>query len=1385
MEEITPQERSALREYFRANAVPTQEQFWEFIESTLNNVEDGITKTRGTALRIRPATTPGSQVLELFKTQTGTSLAWTLEVVPQLVGTDRPGLHFYQPGKIGTLYLRESDGAVGMGTLNPGARLHVISTTEDKWKHEDIYNSITLSLGGEQEGRPGSLKIQGSAMNDFALVRQASGGLMLDSTHGEFFFNRDNSVRQGPLGAKPDTILHIMNGELEEKIRLHAGGNSFFQGGRVGIGVTEPQAPVHIDGGGEARWEERGSGALLIGNADGVHLAVDTDAILAKANGNTQGTLRLQPGGGHLQVGGSVHILDSLELDKDLTLNEDLIVKAELDVQGASRLHATNITGGLDVSGLSQLHDTKVSGRLDVFGDAEALNTKVNGTFTATGASSLGATTVQGNLAVVGQSDLHATKVDGILDVMGQSFLQAAKVNGTFEVIGDSALRGVEVDGDLNVLGHSTLQSTTVETVLDVMGQSNLSDTQVDGRLEVLGQSDLHATKVVGPLEVTGQSDLHATKVDGLLNVTGQSNLQGATVAGNLGVVGLSTLQTTQVHGTLEVTDVSNLRGTDINGELHVNGQSHLQAVTITGYLQATGNTHLLNTHIGGGLHVGGYSSLEGAQVIGSLVVHDELTVNGIAHLSTLNAAQIVANSHLETVNLHVHNQSTLGNANTGDLNVHGQFFAHGPAQMQQLNAQDITLTGMLQSDDITSRLLHIQGQAELGSANVNGALQSQSASTDHLMVFQHASLNNVQISGTVNGHDIITNYLTVHDQVNLGATNINGALNVMGGMNLNSLNIQGFLQANSAEVSNLQVLGQSIISDLHVGSLTQVQNAQINQLNATIATVHDLHVTGILNYPGMNVNGPGNFALLNIDGSLTFMQGAFRIDAAAGEMRIGSQTNPDTLKIMQDGQLRINMDQGGGYPGYPGSYGYGSSDLMLRGRMDIVDGNMEPYDPSMMYPGSVSYKADLVVTGHRSRIAIASDIYSSSEPGSTLEFAAKDGGMSSAFVFSVEQLRETGSSYPYYGNPGMPGGKLGFYLWHRETENDMPFGMYGSNSNDRIPFTIDGARFRVGVGTSNPYTRLDVTGQANMQALQMVVMEAEPGQLENEYSGNFNNYPGYGTLGGAAIGFGSEITNGLPAYGYGPQPEGYVPGLFGKIGLSRNPNGPPPGVPPYPGMPESSGMELNTYYELPIRMRISDQTMMTVQRELQHARVEIGKEGAEPSRLIVHGDLEVKGTLIGAGPGGGGPRPYGEFMVPSTGPGQEFVPIWYKDHSPDGSLLEVEFFTGDPGFPTIFQMRSFHFDNLPGGSSAGILQVQTLHNGTALGVADATLGPDGYRVIWVRSGHTYRWRANNPIAMYNEVAPPPMPLNPLSQPVPELMPGPMPGQQGYLFRQI
>ena len=81
--------------------------------------------------------------------------------------------------------------------------------------------------------------------------------------------------------------------------------------GNIGIATTEPKTKLHIAAGSDARPSEANSGYLIIGDAAGKHLALDSSSIVAKDTATTSGTLKLQYDGGETVLGGKVTVRES------------------------------------------------------------------------------------------------------------------------------------------------------------------------------------------------------------------------------------------------------------------------------------------------------------------------------------------------------------------------------------------------------------------------------------------------------------------------------------------------------------------------------------------------------------------------------------------------------------------------------------------------------------------------------------------------------------------------------------------------------------------------------------------------------------------------------------------------------------------------------------------------------------------------------------------------------------------------------------------------------------------------------------------------------------------------------------------------------------------
>jgi hypothetical protein len=162
---INTSSRSQLKSYFVTNAVPTDRQYSDLIDGALNQKDDGITKTPGNPLGIKPGegTTGGSKVLELYETFADVS-EWTLSIRRQVDEnnvTQRRGLAIGGVDGMKRLFIDRETGNVGVGTIEPAARLHVAG---------DLQVDGALKMGDGAFAIPSGQPVTGIQVVDFAIL---------------------------------------------------------------------------------------------------------------------------------------------------------------------------------------------------------------------------------------------------------------------------------------------------------------------------------------------------------------------------------------------------------------------------------------------------------------------------------------------------------------------------------------------------------------------------------------------------------------------------------------------------------------------------------------------------------------------------------------------------------------------------------------------------------------------------------------------------------------------------------------------------------------------------------------------------------------------------------------------------------------------------------------------------------------------------------------------------------------------------------------------------------------------------------------------------------------------------------------------------------------
>src|SRR3954468_9536442 len=121
--------RTTLKSYFITNAIPKQSDFADLIDSILVQTEDGIRKQGSDPVAIQAQQTDQNgvqQVLHFYKNFNDANAAWKFSYLTQNTTNPASGLNIGNPPIVqSSLFIKESDGSIGIGNTNPMAKLHV------------------------------------------------------------------------------------------------------------------------------------------------------------------------------------------------------------------------------------------------------------------------------------------------------------------------------------------------------------------------------------------------------------------------------------------------------------------------------------------------------------------------------------------------------------------------------------------------------------------------------------------------------------------------------------------------------------------------------------------------------------------------------------------------------------------------------------------------------------------------------------------------------------------------------------------------------------------------------------------------------------------------------------------------------------------------------------------------------------------------------------------------------------------------------------------------------------------------------------------------------------------------------------------------------------
>ena len=226
---MTIKTRADLKAYFVKNAIPTEGNFADLIDSQLNQAQDGVFRRQGEPLSVTAAGGTQQRVLHLYADGSARQPDWMFSLNPaqdpgEPVATSKPGFGITEGNGRTSLFVAKGSGHVGVGTNAPTAALDVDG--EAVAKTLTITGAIVPSVGNGENRGIQFPKDPGGGGGDRAFIRYyaASG----EATKLVIGINND---------ADDVIALHQMG---QDRLTIHSG--------NVGINKANPTAALDVSG---------------------------------------------------------------------------------------------------------------------------------------------------------------------------------------------------------------------------------------------------------------------------------------------------------------------------------------------------------------------------------------------------------------------------------------------------------------------------------------------------------------------------------------------------------------------------------------------------------------------------------------------------------------------------------------------------------------------------------------------------------------------------------------------------------------------------------------------------------------------------------------------------------------------------------------------------------------------------------------------------------------------------------------------------------------------------------------------------------------------------------------------------------------------------------
>jgi hypothetical protein len=228
MTNMATKNRSELKGYFARNAIPTEGNYADLIDSQLNQAQDGVFKPDGDALSVVAAPGDPKRALRLYASYPAANPDWMISLNPAQDPANaaticRPGFGITDGAGRTRLFIDAATGQIGVGTNAPQVALDVAGTAQAN----GFRGRYDAMLSDYRTPNPASnVCLQAPASDRDAWIYRDPG----DSANNWGIYHRQIDT---PVGSLPGNSIGFVGGtdsQLQAYVNL-ADGSGFFAGG--------------------------------------------------------------------------------------------------------------------------------------------------------------------------------------------------------------------------------------------------------------------------------------------------------------------------------------------------------------------------------------------------------------------------------------------------------------------------------------------------------------------------------------------------------------------------------------------------------------------------------------------------------------------------------------------------------------------------------------------------------------------------------------------------------------------------------------------------------------------------------------------------------------------------------------------------------------------------------------------------------------------------------------------------------------------------------------------------------------------------------------------------------------------------------------------------